>query len=123
MNYPDEVLSPIKSFLVEKKKELESRKQRLMAEDPFSDPDNRLSNNAAVDADAMEQFGHETLVAMRDEIDRKLVEVEKALSRIESGDYGTCASCGTMIDTDRLTVDPTVEYCVSCKSKKTLVGD
>jgi DnaK suppressor protein len=122
MNYPDEVLLPIKSFLLEKKGELEARKKRLVAEDPFSDPDNRLGNNAAIDADAAEQFGHETTVAMRDEIDRKLAEVDRALVRIESGKYGTCSGCGKMIDTDRLTVDPTAEYCVDCQSKKTFAA-
>lgn len=122
MNYPDEVLLPIKEYLTKKKDELLERKRRLTAEDPFSDPDNRLSNNAAIDADASEQFGHETLVAMREEIERKLAEVERALVRIETGEYGTCAGCGAMIDTDRLTVDPTADYCVSCKQKKTVVA-
>lgn len=121
MNYPNDVLAPIKQFLEAKKKELEERRQRFAAEDPFSDPDSRLSNNAAVDADAAEQFGHETTVAMRDEVDRKLAEVERALARIDSGEYGTCAGCGQMIDTDRLTIDPTVEYCVSCQKNKTVV--
>ena len=119
MNYPDTVLAPLKHFLVEKQAELKARKQRLAAEDPFSDPESRLSNNAAIDADAAEQFGHETTMAMQEEIDRKLGEVDRALARIESGDYGTCPSCGAMIDTDRLTVDPTAEYCVSCQQKKT----
>lgn len=122
MNYPEDVLTPIKNFLVSKKQELEGRLQRLSAEDPFSDPDSRLANNAAVDADAVEQFGHETAVAMREEIERKLNETERALARVESGEYGTCAGCSKMIDTDRLTVDPTAEYCVSCQQKKTVVA-
>jgi RNA polymerase-binding protein DksA len=121
MNYPDEVLNPIKTFLEEKKQELVERKQRLASEDPFSDPDARLSNNAAVDADAAEQFDHENTVAMRDEVDRKLAATERALTRIDDGSYGTCTACGKMIDTDRLTVDPTAEYCVDCQRKKTVV--
>ena len=121
MNYPEELLTPIREFLNQKKQELIERKQRLADEDPFSDPDSRLSNNAAIDADAAEQFGHENTLAMRDEIDRKLAEVERAIARVESGKYGTCTSCGKMIDTDRLTVDPTAEYCVDCQQKKTVV--
>lgn len=122
MNYPEELLTPINDFLNKKKEELVERKARLVAEDPFSDPDNRLSNNASVDADAVEQFGHETLEAMRDEIDRKLGEVDRAIERIKSGEYGTCTGCSKMIDTDRLTVDPTAEYCVECQQKKTVVN-
>lgn len=120
MNYPSDVLAPVQSFLESKRDELVARKQRLTLEDPFSDTDNRLSNNAAVDADAAEQFGHETATAMRDEIDRKLAEVERALDRVSAGTYGTCTGCGLMIDTDRLTVDPVVEFCVDCQRKKTV---
>ncbi len=120
MNYPDDILNPIKTFLEEKKVELTERKLRLEKEDPFSDPDARLSNNAAVDADAAEQFDHENTVAMQDEIGRKLAATERALERIAAGTYGNCTACGQMIDTDRLTVDPTAEYCVDCQRKKTV---
>jgi RNA polymerase-binding transcription factor DksA len=118
MNYPGDVLLPVKTFLEEKKAELLNRLQRLTAEDPFGDPDNRMSNNAAVDADAIEQFGHETAVAMKEEISRKLAQVDRALERIAGKTYGTCTGCGSMIDTDRLTVDPSVEQCVTCQQKK-----
>lgn len=121
MNYPNDVLAPIQQFLEAKREELTARKQRLMKEDPFSDPDNRLNNNAAIDADAAEQFGHETATAMRQEIDRKLAEVERAIDRVAAGTYGTCGGCGLMIDTDRLTVDPIAEFCVDCQRKKIVV--
>lgn len=120
MNYPGDLLLPVKTFLEEKKAELLSRLQRLTSEDPFGDPDNRMSNNAAVDADAVEQFGHETAVAMKEEINRKIAELDRALERIANGTYGTCTGCGSMIDTDRLTVDPSVEQCVSCQAKKSV---
>jgi len=120
MNYPDEILTPIKTFLEEKKAELTARKLRLVGEDPFSDPDARLSNNAAVDADAAEQFDHENTIAMKDEVDRKLAATDRALERIQDGTYGNCTACNKMIDTDRLTVDPTAEYCVDCQRKKTV---
>ncbi len=122
MNYPEDLLLPVKQFLETKKKELTERKERLLKEDPFSDPDTRLSNNAAVDADAAEQFDHENSAAMRGEIDRKLAEVDRALERVETGKYGTCTACGKMIDTDRLTVDPVAEYCVECQQKKTVLA-
>lgn len=117
MNYPNSVLDPIKTFLLAKKQELLDREERLKSEDPFADPD-RLLNNAAVDADAAEQWGHETTTAMRDEIDRKLAEVDGALVRIDTGTYGSCTACGAMIDTDRLNIEPTAAYCVDCQRKK-----
>jgi RNA polymerase-binding transcription factor DksA len=121
MNYPSDLLTPVRQFLEAKKNELTLRKQRLTQEDPFNDPESRLNNNAAIDADAAEQFGHETASAMREEIERKLAEIERAMERVEKGGYGTCTGCGLMIDTDRLTVDPIAEFCVECQRKKTVV--
>jgi DnaK suppressor protein len=120
MTYPSDILVPIKTYLEEKREELLARKKRLQGEDPFSDSD-RLNNKAAVDADAAEQLEHETVAAMEDEIDRKLNEVLRAIARVDSGNYGNCTACGSMIDTDRLKVDPTAEYCVDCQRKKIVV--
>ena len=117
MIYPADILIPIKKYLEEKRDEVLARKKRLEEEDPFSDVD-RLNNNAAVDADAAEQLGHDTVTAIEEENDRKLSELTRAIERINAGSYGTCTACAAMIDTDRLKVDPTVEYCVDCQRKK-----
>ena len=117
MIYPVDILMPIRAYLEAKKTELMARKKRLELEDPFHDTD-RLNNTGAVDAGAAEQFGHETVTAMEEEIKRKLNEVSGAIDRIDGGTYGNCSDCGSMIDTDRLKVDPTAEYCVDCQRKK-----
>ena len=46
-----------------------------------------------------------------------IVEVEAALHRIDSGDYGACAVCGEQIDPRRLFVDPTNTRCIQCVEK------
>jgi len=33
------------------------------------------------------------------------------------GKYGICANCKRMIDTDRLAVNPTAEFCMSCETR------
>lgn len=43
-----------------------------------------------------------------------LVEIEKALERIETGDYGGCLECGEVIHPRRLEVSPTATLCISC---------
>mgnify|MGYP001817134973 CR=1 FL=1 len=45
---------------------------------------------------------------------QRLVMVEGALRRIDSGDYGCCAVCGEQIDVRRLAVDPTSIRCIAC---------
>jgi len=44
--------------------------------------------------------------------------VRKTLTRIKLGRYGICEECHKMIDTDRLAIDLTAEYCVKCAVKK-----
>ncbi len=49
-----------------------------------------------------------------DEVDGLLEEVEHALSRLDDGTYGTCASCGGPIDDGRLAESPTAQSCSAC---------
>ena len=49
-----------------------------------------------------------------DEVDRLLDEVEGALSRLDDGTYGTCASCGGPIGDALLAGSPTTRTCEAC---------
>ena len=115
--FPASLLEPIKQFLHLEEKKLNERKKKLEEQDPFKDP-KRLADNASSDADAAEQFGHANVEGLKKEIDRKLVQVRKALTRTKVGKYGICEKCGGMIDTDRLTVFPEATICVKCEKKK-----
>ena len=117
MKYPNTLLKPIKKFLVSRERELKLRSQKLGREDPFADED-RINSHAAVDEGAMDRFDHDRVLAMRRELDKGLVRVRKALTRINLGTYGTCEECGKMIDTDRLAIDPASEFCIECESKR-----
>lgn len=117
INFPENVLRPVKNFLHVKEKELEKRRDSLQKTDPFTD-ESRLLDNASPDADASEQFGHATSEALKKEVERKLIQVRKALTRIKIGKYGICEKCGKMIDTDRLVVMPEATFCADCMKKK-----
>jgi RNA polymerase-binding transcription factor DksA len=117
VTFPATLLEPIKQFLHLEEKKLSERKKKLEEQDPFKDS-KRLTDNASSDADAAEQFGHATVEGLKKEIDRKLVQVRKALTRTKLGKYGICEKCGQMIDTDRLTVFPEATLCVKCEKKK-----
>lgn len=117
VTFPKNLVEPIKKFLHVEEAKLRRRKQVLEKEDPFKDPD-RVSDNAAVDTEAAEQFGHVNIEGLRHEIDRKLIQIRKALTRIKIGKYGICEKCGKMIDTDRLTVFPEATVCIKCKKER-----
>jgi len=48
----------------------------------------------------------------------KLDSVDRALSRIEVGQYGSCMRCRKQINAARLEFRPESVYCVSCKSSR-----
>jgi len=117
IKFPANVLGPLRNFLLEKQRKLLRRKNNLSQEDPFADTD-RLNDNAASDADAVEQSGHDRVAALKHEVDKGLITVRKTLTKIKVGKYGLCEDCGKMIDTDRLAIDPTVANCMKCSAKK-----
>lgn len=117
VKFPNQLLNPIKDFLSKEEKRLRRTKTDLSKEDPFKDS-RRIIDNAAIDTDAAEQFGHEKTEAFRREIDRKLIQIRKALTRIKIGKYAICEGCGKMIDTDRLMVMPEATVCVNCEKRK-----
>jgi DnaK suppressor protein len=117
IKFPANVLAPIRHFLSREEKRLKKRKSKLVKQDPFKDV-RRVSDNASPDGEAAEQVGHERVEAMKKEVERKLIQIRKALSRIKIGRYGICEKCNKMIDTDRLVVMPEATICIACERKK-----
>jgi DnaK suppressor protein len=114
---PKYLLEPVGVFLRDQMKALEKRRKVIDEEDPFKDTD-RIADNASPDTDAAEQFGHARIGAIRESLDRKIVQTRKALTRVKLGTYGICEDCGNMIDTDRLMVYPEATLCAKCQKKR-----
>ncbi len=70
----------------------------------------RLSRMDAMQAQAMAQATGERRHAM-------LRNIDGALRRIESGDYGLCQDCDEPIDPKRLEFDPTALRCIDCANR------
>ncbi len=115
--YPEEILKPVKDFLNERLMGLEKQRKEISAADPIRDK-SRLTDNAAMDDDAAEQVGHLQANALKSSLDRKIIQVRKALSMMKIGRYGICENCGNMIDTDRLVVMPETTLCINCEKKR-----
>lgn len=64
---------------------------------------------------AVHSYAKEFLLSLT-ELDRKqLFLVEQALERVGSPEYGSCESCGQVINQKRLEVAPWARYCVPCQ--------
>ncbi|MCJ7827729.1 TraR/DksA C4-type zinc finger protein, partial [Patescibacteria group bacterium] len=117
ITFPMSVLQPIKNFLKKEERRLVKSKKVMEKSDPFQDED-RVNDNAAEDTDAAEQVGHAQVSALKRQLDKRLIQVRKALSRLKIGHYAFCEKCGQMIDTDRLMIKPEATTCVSCERKQ-----
>lgn len=117
IGFPKKLVAPVAKALKVNLKRLERTKKDIEQEDPFQDT-SRLSDNASPDTDAAEQFGHARASAIKDQLDKRIIQTKKALSRAKIGKYGICEDCGKMIDTDRLMVYPEATFCASCQAKR-----
>lgn len=69
---------------------------------------------------AVELENGETLIALDQELAAELVKIDHALTRIESGDYAYCESCGEEIGDERLEAVPVTVLCIDCANDTSL---
>ena len=62
--------------------------------------------------DASELFLRERNLAISGDLRQELDDVESALLRMDSGDYGRCQECGDPINPERLEARPAAIYCI-----------
>lgn len=106
-----EFLSTFKDKLSSVKRELETRIGKLRRGKSFGDDVDSFEE----DADEVEQLTDDFAVGQK--LEGRLARVEKALRKIEKGEYGKCESCGNPIEQKLLDIDPESELCKSCKKK------
>jgi DnaK suppressor protein len=80
--------------------------------------DLRRPNNPDFAEQATERENDEVLDALDGAGRVELAAIGRALARIESGDYGSCAGCGEPIPIKRLEVLPYSVYCVNCADRQ-----
>jgi RNA polymerase-binding protein DksA len=59
----------------------------------------------------------DVLKALDEASRRELASIERALARMDSGDYGTCARCEEPIAPARLRALPAADLCIRCAEK------
>jgi len=77
----------------------------------------------AIEKDFAEQAtqleNEEVLNSLDNEAKATVMEINKALLRIENNTYGRCTECGEPINEQRLAITPYSSMCVSCTEKDT----
>ena len=117
ISFPASLLKPVGNFLSARLHSLQKRKKAVENADPFKDTA-RVLDNASPDTDAAEQFGHASNSAVKNQLDRAIIQTRKALTRLKLGKYAICEECGLMIDTDRLMIYPDATLCAKDAAKR-----
>jgi len=116
MSLPKRFILPIKRFLEAELLKSKRAKKNLKKTDPFTSEERVLENSFEEDLD--EQIGHFETEVKAKFLNKRIVQLRKALTRIKFGKYGLCENCGKMIDTDRLAINPSATTCVKCEKEK-----
>ena len=103
-----------KKILLEMREELIRNARRAMTGDMALDPDDFPDE---IDS-ASSESGLAFIGRLR-ERERILVQkIDRALQKIEEGEFGICAQCGEEIGVKRLEARPVAELCIDCKSQQ-----
>jgi DnaK suppressor protein len=59
-------------------------------------------------------FERQQVVALLEQAQRRLADVDAALARRAAGNYGRCETCGRPIGAERLEARPAARTCIDC---------
>lgn len=110
--------------ITEARTKLEEERDRLVflrqgqGEDSALDQEQADSSGSLADYDqhpgdqGTETFERTKDLAVREQIDARLADIDHALQRIDAGTYGKCDICRRDIEPDRLDARPSARYCL-----------
>lgn len=121
-SYSTEELDHFKKLLIDKREAL-FRSVGYLKESSLDTPLNEYSGNHSTYSYHMADQGTDTqerekafFFAHRE--GRYLDHLERALERIDAGDFGRCVECGELVSKQRLEAVPHARMCIRCKSKE-----
>lgn len=106
----------IEKNLLAQQKEVEQQLQDLEKEDPVLVEG--APESLEPGTESWQQEVHTRFLTLKEDLLALSSNIKTSLSRIKSGKYGKCESCGNPIEDERLHAIPTAVLCVSCSKKK-----
>lgn len=98
-----------RELLKSKLEEMQTRLEKLKV-------DASQSHSTDSSEQAQERENDEVVDAIGNETRETIIEIQRALSRLDEGEYGNCITCGEAINDGRLQVKPEASQCVQCAS-------
>jgi RNA polymerase-binding protein DksA len=114
-------LAEIRQRLEAERAELEQRIEEIEA-NVFEKTQSDLTGEAGFDEDFADAgtatFDRERELSIQNNIRDLIGQINRAISRIDEGIYGTCERCGKPIDASRLKALPHALLCMDCKRRE-----
>lgn len=93
-------------------------------EDLLSEAEQTLSTKISAEKEsypdptdqAVAELDSNFILRLRSREQKLLKKIDEAISRIETGNYGVCESCGNPIGMKRLEARPVTTLCIDCKT-------
>jgi len=104
----------LKELLLKEKSEAEKEIKKLETPVVFRSEPDRLEEEE--ESDEIEEMGNR--LSVETVLKHKLLDIEKALSKMEKGTYGFCEKCGKPISFKILKTEPASMFCQKCKKEK-----
>ena len=116
-----EALKRIRQQLTDERADLVKQQEEL-EEDTFTGTQSDLTGEVGLDEDFADAgtatFERERDLSIRNNIRDLILQIDRAVSRIDDGSYGTCERCGKPIDAARLKALPHASLCLDCKRRE-----
>jgi DnaK suppressor protein len=109
-------MDKIRTALTERRDELQAEYDQTLAEITELQRDRLADSGGDDQADTgTKTFEREQEITLANSILERITQVERALDRVQTGNYGNCEKCGTAIPVERLAAFPSATLCVTCK--------
>jgi len=104
-------LERFKHILVEKRALLEANARQTLNEEMKMDVDDLPDEMDLAASEYLQSFAFRLRGRERHFLDK----IDRALAKIENGEFGTCEECGEEITPKRLEARPETPLCIKCK--------
>ena len=103
-----------KELLEQRRQELFSQAESTKEKGYVFDPDDLPDEVDLASSEADQSLN----MRLRDRERVLLRKIEKAIKKIEQGEFGICESCGEEIGAKRLEARPVTDLCINCKEEQ-----
>ena len=104
-------LKKFKALLEAKRDEIVKKAQQTLNEDMMLDANDLPDEMDLASSEYLQSF----TFRLRGREKHFLDKIDRALKKIESGEFGTCEECGEEITLKRLEARPETPLCIKCK--------